>query len=140
MLCVRRRRRRRGEGEGLGRAGRACAWEKKGEEKEAVGWAWRGKKKRKNERVGRAWIGEEEEKEEVKEKTITANLIKLNEPKDINILEGKEGKQEEEYKSKTGFIKEYGIYGFALFCVVLIILLLIKNKSLLRLFFIKNRA
>lgn len=36
------------------------------------------------------------------------------------------------YESKTEYVKEYAIYGFALLCVVLIILLLIENAKLKR--------
>lgn len=54
---------------------------------------------------------------------ITNNsLIQLNKPKDIKSQESKE------YKSKTEYIKEYSIYGFALFCVLIILFLMLKKK------------
>ncbi len=47
--------------------------------------------------------------------------IQLNNPKNIKSYTVRE------YKSKTQYIKEYAIYGFALFCVFVIIYLLIKR-------------
>src|SRR3989344_1819981 len=48
------------------------------------------------------------------------------EEKIIN-LGGKDIKTKQVYKSKTQYIKEYAIYGFALFCVFVIIILIIKK-------------
>jgi len=48
-----------------------------------------------------------------------SSIIRLNEPKDI--------KSAEIWKSKIQYIKEYAIYGFALLCVIVIILLLIRK-------------
>lgn len=50
----------------------------------------------------------------------TKSIIKLNEPKNI--------KTSNQFKSKTQLIKEYAIYGFTLFCVLVIIMLIIKTK------------
>lgn len=66
-----------------------------------------------------------EKEEEVAERGITGSVIKLNQPKDINMINNNQT-----YKSTTQYIKEYGIYGFALFCVFVIIILLIKNRKL----------
>jgi len=49
------------------------------------------------------------------------------EEKIIN-LGGKDIKTKQVYKSKTQYIKEYAIYGFALFCVFVIIILIIKKR------------
>jgi hypothetical protein len=51
----------------------------------------------------------------------TTSIIRLNNPKSIKT------RAIREYKSKTQYIKEYAIYGFALFCVFIIILLIIKK-------------
>jgi len=48
-------------------------------------------------------------------------IIKLNELGNIKSWGSKE------YKSKAEYIKEYGIYGFALFCIFVIVLLIIKR-------------
>lgn len=64
-------------------------------------------------------IKQETENKEVSEE---AEIIKLNNPQNI--------KSQEIWKSKTQYIKEYSIYGFAVFCVFVIILLVIKNKPL----------
>jgi len=80
--------------------------------------------------------GEDEEDEE--EETATpitgavvavddddSEIIQLNDAKDIKSEGNSVGT--EMYKSKTQYIKEYSIYGFAIFCVAFIVLL-IKNK------------
>jgi len=54
---------------------------------------------------------------------ITSNVIRLNPPKDIKIDENSENI----YKSKAQYIKEYAIYGFSIFCVIVIIFLLLKK-------------
>jgi len=54
-----------------------------------------------------------------KENNENTSIIKLNNPKDI--------KTREVYKSKIQYIKDYAIYGFALFCILIIILLIIKK-------------
>jgi hypothetical protein len=51
----------------------------------------------------------------------SSNIIRLNEPKDI--------KSSDIWKSKTQYIKEYAIYGFALLCVIIIILLLTRKPQ-----------
>jgi len=61
------------------------------------------------------------------EETITAapsGVISLNGAKDIKSEENSENKV---YRSKTQYIKEYAIYIFALFCIGVIILLIIKR-------------
>jgi len=52
----------------------------------------------------------------------TRNVIKLNSPKDI-----KSQNAEIVWKSKTQYIKEYGVYAFVILCVFLVILLVIKK-------------
>jgi len=49
------------------------------------------------------------------------NTIYLNNPKDIKRQESKI------YNSKTQYLKEYSIYGFSLFCVLIIILLITRR-------------
>ena len=70
----------------------------------------------------------EEERTEAESESLkfaeTRAVIRLNEPKDINITGN-----HNVYKSKTQYIREYGIYGFALFCVFIIIIIIIKNKK-----------
>lgn len=61
--------------------------------------------------------GEAEEGEE-----ITDSIIRLNKPKDI-----KTQSNSSVYKSKTEYIKEYAIYGFSLFCIFIIILLVVRK-------------
>lgn len=70
-------------------------------------------------------VGEEIEAEEVEEKTELRNIIRLNEPKSI-----KTESTGKVYKSKIEYIKEYAIYFFALFCIIFIIILVIKNKKM----------
>ncbi len=83
--------------------------------------------------------------ENEKEDKITGNIIISNSNKKNNEKESKEKKDEiiylnsiskdiksqnnnlKEYKSKTQYIKEYSIYGFALFCVLIIVLLLMRG-------------
>jgi len=60
----------------------------------------------------------EEETEGIVE--LKNQIIKLNNPKHINT-------QNYVYKSKTQLIREYAIYGFSLFCIFVIIVLLIKR-------------
>lgn len=76
-------------------------------------------------------ISEEKNEVEIKIENITVEnpeneeedkeIVRLNPPKDIktnkSIL----------FKSKIEYMKEYGIYGFAIFCIFIIIILLIKN-------------
>jgi len=66
-------------------------------------------------------IDETKESGEVKESEKEPKTIQLNNPKNIKSYTVRE------YKSKTQYIKEYAIYGFALFCVFVIIYLLIKR-------------
>jgi hypothetical protein len=54
--------------------------------------------------------------------TTASSVINLNAPKSI-----KSQNESQVYRSKTQYIKEYGIYGFALFCVFAIIYLIIKK-------------
>jgi len=80
----------------------------------------------KNEGIKKEKIEENEKTNSLKE-TENAGLenqvIKLNNPKDIKIREN----YKTAYKSKTQLIREYAIYGFALFCVFVIIVLLIRG-------------
>ncbi len=69
------------------------------------------------EETNQTTISREKKKEET-------SIIKLNNPKNIKI---QENYGIEVYKSKTQLIREYAIYGFALFCVFVIIVLLIKK-------------
>lgn len=59
-------------------------------------------------------IKEEANKEKIVE---TGNIIKL-------------GKDIKSFKSKIQYIKEYSIYAFTLFCIILLILLIIKRRKL----------
>jgi len=76
-------------------------------------------------------VTEEENKSEVVSEvnneieTQNSSTIKLNKPKDI-----KSQNAEESWKSKTQYIKEYAIYGFALLCVFALIIMIIRNKKL----------
>tara|TARA_Y100000310_G_scaffold239285_2_gene242873 strand:- start:2754 stop:3800 length:1047 start_codon:yes stop_codon:yes gene_type:complete len=53
----------------------------------------------------------------------TRSVIRLNEGIDINITEN-----QKIYKSKTQYIKDYAIYAFTLFCIIIIIALIFKDK------------
>lgn len=59
--------------------------------------------------------------ETLEKENLTKNVIRLNNKNEKDI------KTQEIWKSKTQYIKEYSLYGFALFCVVVIILLIIKR-------------
>ena len=65
---------------------------------------------------------QEEQKTEIKQEVATAKAIMLNSPEDIKI-----NKQEVIYESKNEVIKKYGIYGFCLFLIFVIIVLLFRR-------------
>ncbi len=59
--------------------------------------------------------------ETLEEKNLTNSVIRLNNRNEKDI------KTQGIWKSKSEYIKEYSLYGFALFCVIVIILLIIRK-------------
>lgn len=53
----------------------------------------------------------------------TKDLVKLNEAKDI-----KSNENQVLYRSKTQYVKEYGIYFFLLFCLFVLIFYILTRK------------